>query len=105
MSGRVLHRSTRLVYHTLADYISREGWAPTCRELCQLTGLASTSTVHAHLERLAEEGFIELGGSPRAIRLTVRRMGMVAADSRPAHEEWCRQVTHEYRSCDCGADR
>ncbi len=44
------------------DYIkecSGEGRVPSVRELCQATGLKSTSTIHLHLKTLEERGLIE----------------------------------------------
>lgn len=44
------------------DYLlacSQEGRVPSVRELCQATGLKSTSTVHLHLNTLEERGLIE----------------------------------------------
>lgn len=44
------------------DYIkecSAEGRVPSVRELCQATGLKSTSTIHLHLKTLEERGLIQ----------------------------------------------
>lgn len=40
-------------------YINANKIAPTVRELCDLTGLKSTSTVHGYLNRLEREGYIK----------------------------------------------
>ena len=45
----------------ILDYIkecSSEGRVPSVREICNETGLSSTSTVHHHLKALEEKGFI-----------------------------------------------
>lgn len=43
---------------------------PTVREICEATGIKSTSTVHAYLKRLEDEGYIDRrSGLNRAIRL------------------------------------
>lgn len=43
---------------------------PSVREICQATGLKSTSTVHAHLKTLEEMGYIERNsGLNRSVRL------------------------------------
>ena len=43
---------------------------PSVREICQATGIRSTSTVHACLKRLEDEGYIDRrSGLNRAIRL------------------------------------
>lgn len=53
-----LTKSQQKVY----DYIiecSQEGRVPSLRELCQATGLRSTSTIHLHLKTLEEKGLIQ----------------------------------------------
>src|SRR5690554_3259041 len=53
------------------EEVSDRGYPPTVREICNATGLASTSTVHGHLSRLEENGFILRDPSkPRAIEVT-----------------------------------
>ena len=55
------------------DYIkecSAEGRVPSVREICEHTGLKSTSTVHLHLKSLEEKGLIERDkGLNRSIRI------------------------------------
>ena len=47
-----------------------DGIPPTVREICDACGIKSTSTVHAYLKRLEEEGYIDReDGLNRAIRL------------------------------------
>lgn len=47
-----------------------DGMAPSVREICEATGIKSTSTVHACLRKLEEEGAINRQGRlNRAIRL------------------------------------
>lgn len=72
------------------DYIvecSHQGRVPSVRELCQATGLRSTSTIHMHLKSLEEKGYIEReAGLNRCIRVvgeintsSVPVLGRVAA--------------------------
>lgn len=50
---------------------SRDGLPPSVREICAATGLRSTSTVHAHLKMLEENGYISRkAGLNRAIHVT-----------------------------------
>ena len=63
--------------HEILEYIYEEvanrGYPPTVREICNATGLASTSTVHGHLSRLEDHGYILRDPSkPRAIEVTER---------------------------------
>lgn len=49
---------------------ANEGIPPSVREICNATGIKSTSTVHAYLKLLEEEGYINReSGLNRAIRL------------------------------------
>ena len=53
------------------EEVSSRGYPPTVREICNATGLASTSTVHGHLARLEKHGYIVRDPSkPRAIEVT-----------------------------------
>ena len=64
-----LHPSAAAVLIAIDVYLSEHGYAPTIRELCELTGLASTQTVFHHLAELERRGLIErLPQSGRAIR-------------------------------------
>ena len=59
----------------ILDFIRREiddkGYPPSVREICLAVGLKSTSTVHAHLNRWEEEGYIRRDATkPRALELT-----------------------------------
>ncbi|MBO4214095.1 MAG: transcriptional repressor LexA [Lachnospiraceae bacterium] len=58
----------------IMNYIKKEilakGYPPTVRDICEAVGLKSTSTVHAHLERLEMKGLIRRDPTkPRAIEL------------------------------------
>lgn len=53
-------------------YIEQHGYAPTVREIGEMVGLSSTSSVHNHLIRMIATGELETDdeiGSPRAIRV------------------------------------
>lgn len=58
----------------ILDYLrerSQDGVPPSVREICAATGLKSTSTVHAHLKTLEENGFISRdAGLNRAIHIS-----------------------------------
>ena len=63
-----LNETLELVYSYIVSYLKKEGYPPSVREICQGVGIRSTSTVHAHLRRLMEEGKIEYTpGKRRAI--------------------------------------
>lgn len=52
-------------------YQAERGYSPTVRELCEILGVASTSTVHWHLANLQERGLVTWEpGLTRTLRLT-----------------------------------
>jgi repressor LexA len=58
----------------LVDAVERfwaeNGFPPTVRELCEMTGRSSTSTIHAHLLRLQKAGIVEWRpGRQRTLRV------------------------------------
>ncbi|MFT8709637.1 MAG: transcriptional repressor LexA [Sporolactobacillus sp.] len=59
---------------SILDFIKHEvatkGYPPSVREICEAVGLASSSTVHGHLERLEKKGLIRRDPTkPRAIEI------------------------------------
>jgi len=59
---------------TILDFIKAEvkekGYPPSVREIGEAVGLASSSTVHGHLERLEKKGYIRRDPTkPRAIEI------------------------------------
>lgn len=60
----------RRIYECLRNTTNMRGYPPSIREICQATGLASTSTANYHLRKLEEMGFIQrVPGMPRAIQV------------------------------------
>ncbi len=58
------------IYDYLCEYIGENGYAPSVREICRAVGLKSPSTVHFHLQHMAEAGLINRdAGKGRAITL------------------------------------
>lgn len=54
----------------IKEYISIRKYPPTIREIGEGVNLKSSSTVHNHLNKLAEEGKVEIErNSPRAIKV------------------------------------
>src|SRR5207249_747201 len=52
------------------DYVDAHGYPPTVREIGEAVGLASPSTVHAHLANLERAGLIKRDPTkPRALEL------------------------------------
>ena len=65
-----LKETLEIIYAFIVNFVKTEGYPPSVREICQGVGIRSTSTVHAHLHRLMEEGKIEyIPGKRRAIMI------------------------------------
>ena len=58
------------IWKFLTDYVDGHGYPPTVREIGEAVGLASPSTVHAHLANLERAGLIKRDPTkPRALEL------------------------------------
>jgi repressor LexA len=69
------------IWQYLAQYVDDHGYPPTVREIGDAVGLASPSTVHAHLANLERAGLLRRDPTkPRAIELVGRRK----VESQPA---------------------
>jgi len=67
------------IWEFLVDYVDRHGYPPTVREIGEAVGLASPSTVHAHLANLERAGLLRRDPTkPRALELTGRESASVA---------------------------
>ena len=66
MTGPDLTPRQRKIIQAIEDSVQRCGYAPTMREICKATGLASTSSVSYQLSILVEKGYLSRGaGRPR----------------------------------------
>jgi len=60
------------VFDYIKDQVNKRGYPPSVREIGEGIGLRSSSTVHAHLEKLEQKGYIRRDPTkPRAIEITV----------------------------------
>ena len=61
------------IWDFLVDYVDTHGYPPTVREIGEAVGLASPSTVHAHLANLERAGLLRRDPTkPRALELVGR---------------------------------
>jgi repressor LexA len=68
------------IWNFLVDYVDRHGYPPTVREIGEAVGLASPSTVHAHLANLERAGLLRRDPTkPRALELLGRDKAADAA--------------------------
>jgi repressor LexA len=77
----VLTTRQQQIWQFLVTYVDGHGYPPTVREIGEEVGLASPSTVHAHLANIERAGLIKRDPTkPRAIELVGhRRVDMPAA--------------------------
>ena len=72
----------REIWSFVVDYSDRHGYPPTVREIGEAVGLASPSTVHAHLANLERAGLLRRDPTkPRALEVVGRAR---ASDVEPA---------------------
>ena len=68
------------IWDFLVDYVDRHGYPPTVREIGEAVGLASPSTVHAHLANLERAGLLKRDPTKtRALELVGRERPAGAA--------------------------
>jgi repressor LexA len=69
----VLTERQRQIMDFLTEYVDGHGYPPTVREIGEAVGLASPSTVHAHLANLERAGLLRRDPTkPRALELMHR---------------------------------
>ncbi len=74
----------REIWSFVLDYVDRHGYPPTVREIGEAVGLASPSTVHAHLANLELAGLLRRDPTkPRALELVGRGKPAEAAVELP----------------------
>jgi repressor LexA len=69
------------IFEFIKRYSGKHGYPPTVRDIGKAVGLASSSTVHAHLANLEKVGLLRRDPSkPRAIEL-LDRAGQIVSDN------------------------
>jgi repressor LexA len=69
----VVTERQRQIYDFIVAYARKQGYPPTVREIGTEVGLASPSTVHVHLAKLEQAGYIRRDPTkPRALELVGR---------------------------------
>jgi repressor LexA len=73
------------IFDFIKRYAAEHGYPPTVRDIGKAVGLASSSTVHAHLANLERLGLLRRDPSkPRALELLDKAVGSVAGGVRTA---------------------
>ncbi|MCW3064548.1 MAG: lexA [Solirubrobacterales bacterium] len=72
------------IFEFIKRYSAKYGYPPTVRDIGKAVGLASSSTVHAHLANLEKVGLLRRDPTkPRAIELLDRAVGAAKSIVRP----------------------
>ncbi len=65
-----VQNTASVIYDFILEYVNQNGYPPSVRDICQGTGIKSTSTVHSHLKRLQDSGKLDYAsGRRRAISI------------------------------------
>src|SRR5437868_15390271 len=82
--GAMLTERQQEIWNYLVEYVDGHGYPPTVREIGEQVGLASPSTVHAHLANLERAGLLRRDPTkPRALEL----IGRERPEAQPAPDE------------------
>ena len=82
--GKELTKRQQEIYEFIKKYSAKYGYPPTVRDIGKAVGLASSSTVHAHLANLEKAGLLRRDPSkPRALELLDRAADAVKSVIRP----------------------
>lgn len=72
--GGILNKREQEILDAIKNNIRQKGYPPSVREIGQLVGLSSSSTVHTYLKRLEGKGMIRRDPTkPRAIEILHRQ--------------------------------
>ncbi len=82
--GKDLTKRQQEIFEFIKKYSARHGYPPTVRDIGKAVGLASSSTVHAHLANLEKVGVLRRDPSkPRALELLDRAVETAKSVVRP----------------------
>jgi repressor LexA len=83
----MLSKRQREIFDFVVAYADKHGYPPTVREIGESVGLASPSTVHAHLANLERAGLLKRDPTkPRALEVVGRDRPAAVAAKSAAHE-------------------
>ena len=73
--------SKQMILDAVILFFENHGYSPTIREICDMTGLTSTSSVHYHISRLVAEGKLNIGDYKSSRTITVPGYKFMKEDS------------------------
>jgi repressor LexA len=83
----MLSKRQREIFDFVVAYADKHGYPPTVREIGEAVGLASPSTVHAHLANLERAGLLKRDPTkPRALEVVGRDRPAAVGAASAAHE-------------------
>jgi len=83
----MLSKRQREIFDFVVAYADKHGYPPTVREIGDAVGLASPSTVHAHLANLERAGYLRRDPTkPRALEVVGRERAAAAGEVSAAHQ-------------------
>jgi len=87
----VLTARQQEIWNYLVEYVDQHGYPPTVREIGEQVGLASPSTVHAHLANLERAGLLRRDPTkPRALELIGREKREPTPQAEPEQRDVAR---------------
>ena len=66
-----LYRRQRQIVEFISQFVQRNGYSPTLREIGNAMGLSSLATIHEHIERLCKKGVLKKTAGNRTRGLVV----------------------------------
>src|SRR5690625_2469412 len=77
-----LSKRQQMIFDFIKSEVEVKGYPPSVREIAKAVGLASSSTVHGHLERIESKGYIRRDPTkPRAIEILDQTLNHVEKDT------------------------
>lgn len=82
-NSKYITNKEKEMLNAIIGYIEQHQYAPSVREIGQMVGLKSTSSVHNRLKNMIDKGMIETDGvvgTPRAIRVPGYKFSKIESD-------------------------
>ena len=65
-----MNKRQMAIYEYIKEFLAENKYSPSMREITTAVGLKSVSTVHGHLDRLRDKGYIDfINSSPRTLQV------------------------------------
>ena len=65
-----MNKRQMAIYDYIKEFLAENKYSPSMREITAAVGLKSVSTVHGHLDRLRDKGYIDfINSSPRTLQI------------------------------------